>query len=177
MIYGHRKRYDRAEREFIEAKTDLHNKSEAKDLLTEHLYTVIHQNEVRKAKKLAELTHKLELESADDEATVDAAETVPLPLCLVMPMNQLTSSHAPTSPLSTTTTPTHTEVTEQSAISKDDASDTGNRPAAEPQQVNSDVGCETAVSSPPQTAESTEAVTPTDNNDSVPSTGTDAVIT
>ena len=174
MIYGHRKRYDRAEREFIEAKTDLHNKSEAKDLLTEHLYTVIHQNEVRKAKKLAELTHKLELESADDEATVDAAETVPLPLCLVMPMNQLTSSHASTSPLSTTTTHTHAE---QSATSKDDASDTGNRPAAEPQQVNSDVGCETAVTSPPQTAESTETVTPTDNNGSVPSTGTDAVIT
>ena len=61
-----RKRYDRAEREFIEAKTDLHSKSEAKDLLTEHLYTVIHQNEVRKARKLAELTHKLELEDNDE---------------------------------------------------------------------------------------------------------------
>jgi len=35
-----------AEKEFIEAKISLHKKSELKEQLTEHLYTIIHQNEV-----------------------------------------------------------------------------------------------------------------------------------
>jgi len=137
-----RKRYDRAEREFIEAKTDLHSKSEAKDLLTEHLYTVIHQNELRKARKLAELTHKLELEPVDDDVVVDAAETVPVPLCLVMPINQLTSHGPPTSPSSSTAS-RHTEQSPEVA--------SNNQQTAEPQCVPSDTGHETALSSPPQT--------------------------
>ncbi|GFR70946.1 rAB6-interacting golgin-like [Elysia marginata] len=40
------KRYERAEKEFIAAKMDLYEKGEAKESLTEHLYTIIHQNEV-----------------------------------------------------------------------------------------------------------------------------------
>jgi len=107
-VGGCRKRYERAEREFVDAKTDLHAKSEAKDLLTEHLYTVIHQNEVRKARKLAELTHKLELD--DDIDVVVDAETPPppVPLCLVMPFNQLISHphpQPPTSPASAQQSP------------------------------------------------------------------------
>ena len=66
---AHRKRYDRAEKELIEAKLDLHEKIELKDQLTEHLYTVINQNEIRKAKKLAELMDKLELDIQEDEVT------------------------------------------------------------------------------------------------------------
>lgn len=54
-----RKRYEKAEQEFIAAKLDLHNKTERKDLLTEHLYTIIRENELRKAKKLEELMAKL----------------------------------------------------------------------------------------------------------------------
>lgn len=53
------KRYEKAEQEFIAAKLDLHNKTERKDLLTEHLYTIIRENELRKAKKLEELMAKL----------------------------------------------------------------------------------------------------------------------
>ncbi|KAK3088666.1 hypothetical protein FSP39_022101 [Pinctada imbricata] len=60
------KRYDRAEREFVEAKVDLQKKSELKEQLTEHLYTIIHQNEVRKAKKLSELMGELEMEAKEE---------------------------------------------------------------------------------------------------------------
>lgn len=38
-----------------------------KEQLTEHLYTIIHQNEVRKAKKLANLMKTLEMESGAEE--------------------------------------------------------------------------------------------------------------
>lgn len=38
---------------------DLHRKTERKDLLTEHLYTIIRENELRKARKLEELMAKL----------------------------------------------------------------------------------------------------------------------
>ena len=65
-----RKRYDRAEQEFVEAKIDLHHKSETKESLTEHLYTIIHQNEIRKAKKLTELMEKLQLESGEEASPV-----------------------------------------------------------------------------------------------------------
>lgn len=57
------RRYDRAEREFIEAKMDLQKKSDLKEQLTEHLYTIIHQNELRKAEKLSHLMNELEMES------------------------------------------------------------------------------------------------------------------
>ncbi|CAD5117631.1 DgyrCDS6385 [Dimorphilus gyrociliatus] len=60
------KRYDRAEKEFIDAKLDLHEKHEQKDQLTEHLYTIIHQNELRKAKKLTELMESLDLEDSEN---------------------------------------------------------------------------------------------------------------
>eukprot|EP00079_Xenopus_tropicalis_P024325 XP_012816906.1 PREDICTED: RAB6-interacting golgin isoform X3 [Xenopus tropicalis] len=61
-----RKRYDKAEAEYILAKVDLHKKTELKEQLTEHLCTIIQQNEARKAKKLEELMQQLEVE-ADEE--------------------------------------------------------------------------------------------------------------
>lgn len=72
-----RKRYERAEKEFVEAKMDLHKKTEKKDLLTEHLYTIIRENELRKAKKLEELMAKLnvatnETLSEDKTAVLEA---------------------------------------------------------------------------------------------------------
>ncbi|KAG8453121.1 hypothetical protein GDO86_004804 [Hymenochirus boettgeri] len=61
-----KKRYDKAEAEYIVAKLDLHKKTELKEQLTEHLCTIIQQNEARKAKKLEELMQQLEVE-ADEE--------------------------------------------------------------------------------------------------------------
>ncbi|XP_044157483.1 RAB6-interacting golgin isoform X2 [Bufo gargarizans] len=61
-----RKRYDRAESEYVAAKLDLYKKTQVKEQLTEHLCTIIQQNELRKAKKLEELMQQLEVE-ADEE--------------------------------------------------------------------------------------------------------------
>lgn len=66
-ILINRRRYDRAEREFIEAKMDLQKRSELKEQLTEHLYTIIHQNELRKAEKLSQLMNELHVEMETEE--------------------------------------------------------------------------------------------------------------
>ncbi|XP_067948673.1 RAB6-interacting golgin-like isoform X2 [Watersipora subatra] len=68
------KRYEQAEKEFIASKVNLHKKGDMKEQLTEHLYTIIHQNEIRKAKKLADLMEKLDL------ATTKNGETSPTPV-------------------------------------------------------------------------------------------------
>jgi len=57
------KRYDRAEKEFVESKLNLFSSMERKELLTDHLCTIIEQNEIRKAKKLNALMEELELET------------------------------------------------------------------------------------------------------------------
>ena len=51
---------------------DLHKKTERKDLLTEHLYTIIRENELRKAKKLEELMAKLNV-ATDETLSEDKA--------------------------------------------------------------------------------------------------------
>lgn len=56
-------RYDSAEKEFVAAKLSLHRASESKELLSEHLCTIIQQNELLKAEKLAELLKALQLEN------------------------------------------------------------------------------------------------------------------
>ncbi|KAG7457196.1 hypothetical protein MATL_G00243950 [Megalops atlanticus] len=61
-----RKRYNKAEAEYVEAKLDLHRKTEVKEQLTEHLCAIIQENERRKARKLEELMQQLELQ-ADEE--------------------------------------------------------------------------------------------------------------
>ena len=75
-----RKRYDRAEKEFVESKLHLFSSMERKELLTDHLCTIIEQvdkltkncffliieflqNEIRKAKKLNALMEELELDT------------------------------------------------------------------------------------------------------------------
>lgn len=55
------KRYDRAEKEFVDAKMSLFSALERKELLTDHLCAIIEQNELRKAKKLEELMADLQL--------------------------------------------------------------------------------------------------------------------
>nr|XP_004658949.2 RAB6-interacting golgin isoform X1 [Jaculus jaculus] len=64
-----RKRFDRAEAEYITAKLDLQRKTETKEQLTEHLCTIIQQNELRKARKLEELMQQLDAQA--DEETLD----------------------------------------------------------------------------------------------------------
>ncbi|CAF94108.1 unnamed protein product, partial [Tetraodon nigroviridis] len=60
-----RKRYEKAESEYVTAKLDLHRKTEVKEQLTEHLYAIIQQNELRKAEKLQELMLQLQLHAAE----------------------------------------------------------------------------------------------------------------
>ncbi|XP_068695345.1 RAB6-interacting golgin-like [Montipora foliosa] len=79
------KRYEKAEQEFVQAKMDLHRKTERKDLLTEHLYTIIRENELRKAKKLEELMTKL-------NSAPDVTRTLPQG-CLASVHNYNESSH------------------------------------------------------------------------------------
>ncbi|XP_068564080.1 RAB6-interacting golgin [Cebidichthys violaceus] len=62
-----RKRYEKAEVEYVTAKLDLHKKTEAKEQLTEHLCAIIQQNELRKAHKLEELMQQLQLRTTEEE--------------------------------------------------------------------------------------------------------------
>lgn len=61
-----RKAYERVESQFLKAKLELHQAGEKKELLTEHLCTVIAHNEDRKAKKLTELMEKVGLSPIGD---------------------------------------------------------------------------------------------------------------
>lgn len=63
------RRYIRAEKELIEAKKLLFEKREQKELLTQHLCTIIEQNEMRKAHRLTELMIQLSLQDQEKEAT------------------------------------------------------------------------------------------------------------
>ncbi|KAH8300428.1 hypothetical protein KR018_005250 [Drosophila ironensis] len=60
------KQYVKIEAQFLKAKLDLHQASEKKELLTEHLCTVIAHNEDRKAQKLTELMQKVGLTPTDE---------------------------------------------------------------------------------------------------------------
>lgn len=51
-----------AEKEFVLAKIDVQKKKEQKELLSEHLCTIIHTTELRKARKLAALCRALGVE-------------------------------------------------------------------------------------------------------------------
>ncbi|XP_041648133.1 RAB6-interacting golgin [Cheilinus undulatus] len=62
-----RKRYEKAEAEYVMAKLDLHKKTEVKEQLTEHLCAIIQQNELRKAHKLEELMQQLQLQATMEE--------------------------------------------------------------------------------------------------------------
>uniref|UniRef100_A0A8C6DR13 RAB6-interacting golgin n=1 Tax=Moschus moschiferus TaxID=68415 RepID=A0A8C6DR13_MOSMO len=74
-----RKRFDRAEAEYVTAKLELQRKTELKEQLTEHLCTIIQQNELRKAKKLEELMQQLDVNA--DEETLELEVEVERLLC------------------------------------------------------------------------------------------------
>ncbi|KAK2494482.1 hypothetical protein MC885_010842 [Smutsia gigantea] len=67
-----RKRFDRAEAEYVTAKLDLQRKTEVKEQLTEHLCTIIQQNELRKAQKLEELMRQLDIQVDEETRGLEA---------------------------------------------------------------------------------------------------------
>ena len=67
---------------------DLFHKQEEKETLTEHLCTVIHQNELRKGRKLVELMEKLDMEASAEEMALDMS----LPSAIVMESVKLPKS-------------------------------------------------------------------------------------
>ncbi|XP_066533152.1 RAB6-interacting golgin [Hoplias malabaricus] len=71
------KRLEKAEAEYVAAKLDLHKKTEVKEQLTEHLSTIIQQNELRKARKLEELMLQLELNAEEVAAPESHSHTTP----------------------------------------------------------------------------------------------------
>ncbi|XP_076446223.1 uncharacterized protein LOC143283765 [Babylonia areolata] len=97
------KRYERAEKEFVEAKIALAEKSDLKESLTEHLYTVIQQNEARKAERLAVLMKQLGMEAED----CPVPNVVP-PLLSFSPINTLHRPHFPPTSSSTPAPPDST---------------------------------------------------------------------
>lgn len=76
-VFVDRKRYEKAESEYVTAKLELHRKTEAKEQLTEHLHAIIQQNELRKAEKLQALM--LQLHAAEGGRRADAAADHPEP--------------------------------------------------------------------------------------------------
>ena len=77
LFFFNRKRYEKAEDEYVKSKIHLHNKLEQKEHLTEHLYTIIHQNEIRKAEKLTTLMEQLSVEPTANETPVTPNIQVP----------------------------------------------------------------------------------------------------
>ena len=71
-MFLYRKRFERAEKEYVEAKMALHHSTEHKELLAEHLCAVIQENEIRKAKKLEELMVKLNMTVGGDENSISS---------------------------------------------------------------------------------------------------------
>ena len=69
-LHLYRKRFESAEKEYVAAKLELHRAAEAKELLAEHLCSIIQQNEMRKANKLAELMTKLNLGETTPDGVV-----------------------------------------------------------------------------------------------------------
>lgn len=64
-----RENYHQIEAQFLAAKMNMHHISEKKEMLTEHLCTIISHNEDRKAKKLSELLEKVGLNESLDICT------------------------------------------------------------------------------------------------------------
>lgn len=59
---------------------DLFRRAETKEKLTEHLYTIIYQNEMRKAQKLSELMEMLELTTSGEEVECILPAIPPIPI-------------------------------------------------------------------------------------------------
>nr|CAD7416642.1 unnamed protein product [Timema poppensis] len=82
------KRYDRAEKEFLEAKLLLFSKLERKEMLTEHLCRIIEQNEARKARKLSLLMDQLELGTVVETSPLCGLDQVSYTACNTLKSRQ-----------------------------------------------------------------------------------------
>lgn len=109
-----RRRYERAEKEFIESKLDLQKKSEIKEELTEHLYTIIHQNEIRKARKLSDLMSELDMETKGEQICIGKLP----PLSAFSSVNTVKKLTSPTSPTSPSSLVSQTEKSSTESPSK-----------------------------------------------------------
>lgn len=90
-----RKRYDKVEKEFIDAKLELHKRTENKEQLTEHLYAIIQANELRKASKLGELMEKLNMDIQIESEISSLVPAVAIPTPSILPSSK--STHDPKS--------------------------------------------------------------------------------
>ena len=70
-----RKRYDKAESEFVSAKLHLRETEDKKELLTEHLCLIIQKTEERKAEKLEKIMKELNLDGTGEVEQEHAAST------------------------------------------------------------------------------------------------------
>ncbi|XP_054770125.2 RAB6-interacting golgin-like isoform X1 [Lytechinus pictus] len=127
------RRYQKAEAEFVAAKTHLHKASEMKEALTEHLCTIIHENELRKARKLEELVSKLEVENLDEfEIPDETPPTSPVPI--TVPHQQEVTNHPSkdngTAHISSNNSGSMSNQLEQSIVSSGSSSDKLDSPAA-----------------------------------------------
>lgn len=143
MFYVCRKRYERAEKEFVAAKIALAEKSDMKEALTEHLYTVIQQNEARKAARLASLMKELGL--GNEEYPV----STPIPPLLsfssintLRPSSQLSSPSSQTSCLPVSPTSSSAvkgndlnSDTKHSVVTEDNTSDSACQKAGTDKEV------------------------------------------
>ena len=125
-----RKRYERAEKEFVAAKMALVEKSDVKESLTEHLYTIIQQNEARKAERLAVLMKELGLEGEQWPTPL----TVP-PLLSFSPINTL---HRPGFPPSPSSNPPTAPYPAQAAVSENTADESCRGDAGQVSQARTD---------------------------------------
>ncbi len=64
FLHNFRKRFDLSEQEYIAAKVAFYEAKERKDLLAEHLSTIINHTEMRKTLKLKHLMSDLQLEDS-----------------------------------------------------------------------------------------------------------------
>lgn len=72
-----RKRYEKAEAEYVAAKLELHRKTELKEQLTEHLCAIIQENEQRKALKLEQLMQQLQLQEGEEQEAEQQQKVAP----------------------------------------------------------------------------------------------------
>ncbi|XP_069497412.1 RAB6-interacting golgin isoform X2 [Ambystoma mexicanum] len=93
-----KKRFDKAEAEYIAAKLDLHRKTEIKEQLAEHLCTIIQQNEQRKARKLEELMQQLEVETDEEKLELEIEVEQMLQQQEIEARRQAVQANAVTSP-------------------------------------------------------------------------------
>ena len=103
FLFLFRKRFEEAEKEYISSKVALHEATEKKELLSEHLCTIIQHNEQRKSQKLSELMSALHIEDNKEENCNNSAVfcvKTPTPGTINWPSNKAVNKPKPVLPSS-----------------------------------------------------------------------------